>query len=141
MPTREVVVDAGSGLAQTIVAGPHLLLTDGPVGSGGVDAGFNPYELLLASLGASTSMTVRLYANHKGWPLDRVTVQLEHWKVEADTRGGGGEAVDEIRRVVVLIGDLSAAQRDRLLNVAGKCPVSRTLARSVRIATLLGSES
>jgi putative redox protein len=84
---------------------------------------------------------VRLYASHKGWPLERVTVQLEHWKVEADTRGGGGEAVDEIRRVVVLVGDLSAAQRDRLLDVAGKCPVSRTLARSVRIATLLGTES
>jgi uncharacterized OsmC-like protein len=140
MPTRKVVVDSGSGLTQTIVTGPHLLLADEPVGSGGEDAGFNPYELLLASLGACTSMTVRLYATRKDWPLDRVTVQLEHWKVQPDTRGGGGEAVDEIKRVVVLTGDLSAAQRDRLLVVAVKCPVSRTLARSVRIATLLGTE-
>ncbi|HET6984909.1 MAG TPA: OsmC family protein [Myxococcaceae bacterium] len=140
MPTRQVVVDSGPGLTQTIVAGPHVLQADEPVASGGEDAGPNPYELLLASLGACTSMTLRLYANHKDWPLDRVTVRLEHWKVQPDTRRGGGEPVDEIKRVVVLVGDLSAEQRDRLLDVAGKCPVSRTLARSVRIATLLGTE-
>jgi putative redox protein len=141
MPTRHVVVDSGSGLTQTILAGPHLMAADEPVASGGEDAGPNPYELLLASLGACTSMTLRLYANHKDWPLDRVTVRLEHWKVQPDTRGGGGEPVDEIKRVVVLVGDLSSAQRDRLLEVAGRCPVSRTLARSVRIATLLETGS
>jgi len=140
MPTRKLVVHSESGLVQTIVAGAHLLVADEPVGSGGADTGPSPYELLLASLGACTSMTVRLYANHKDWPLERVTVRLEHWKVEPDPHGGDVEPVDEIRRVVVLVGDLSAEQRDRLLDVAGKCSVSRTLARSVRIATLLGSE-
>ena len=141
MRARQVVVNSGSGLTQTIQAGPHLLQADEPVASGGEDAGPSPYELLLASLGACTSMTLRLYANHKDWPLDRVTVRLEHWKVQPDTRGGGGEPVDEIKRVVVLVGDLSSAQRNRLLEVARRCPVSRTLARSVRIATLLETES
>jgi putative redox protein len=141
MATREIVVHSGSGLSQTIVAGPHLLLADEPVESGGQDSGPNPYELLLAALGSCTSITLRMHAKTKGWPLERVTVRLEHWKVQATTRGGGGEPVDEIKKVVVLAGNLSSEQRERLLDLAGKCPVSRTLARAVRICTLLGTES
>jgi uncharacterized OsmC-like protein len=141
MPTRPVVVNSRTGLTQTIMAGPHLLQADEPVEAGGQDAGPNPYELLLAALGACTSMTLRLYADHKDWPLDRVTVRLEHWKVQATTRGGGGRPADEIKKVVMLVGDLSSTQRDRLLEVAGKCPVHRTLAKSVRICTVLGTES
>ena len=141
MPTRPVVVSSGTGLTQTILAGPHLLQADEPVEAGGPDLGPRPYELLLAALGACTSITVRLYADHKDWLLDRVTVRLEHRKVQASTRGGGGKPVDEIKEVVVLVGDLSSAQRNRLLDVAAKCPVHRTLARSVRIRTILGTEA
>jgi uncharacterized OsmC-like protein len=141
MSTRPVVVNSGSGLAQTILAGPHALQADEPVEAGGTDSGPNPYELLLSALGACTSMTLRLYADRKAWPLESVTVRLEHWKVQANTRGGGGPPADEIKKVVVLVGDLSPAQRDRLLDVAGKCPVHRTLEKSVRICTLLGTEA
>ena len=141
MSTREVVVNSGLGLSQTINAGEHLLHADEPVESGGKDAGPAPYELLLAALGACTSITLRLYAEHKAWPLERVTVRLEHWKVKANTRNGGGAPVDEIKKVVFLVGDLSTAQRDRLLDVAVKCPVHRALAKSVRICTLLGTEA
>ena len=141
MSTRPVVVNSGSGLAQTILAGPHVVMADEPLEAGGTDIGPNPYELLLSALGACTSMTLRLYADRKSWPLESVTVRLEHWKVQANTRGGGGPPVDEIKKVVVLMGDLSRAQRDRLLDVAGKCPVHRTLEKSVRICTLLGTEA
>ena len=141
MPTRPVLVSSGKGLTQTILAGPHPLQADEPVEAEGQDLGPRPYELLLAALGACTSITLRLYADHKDWPLDRVAVRLEHWKVEASTRRGRGEPVDEIKQVVVLVGDLSSAQRNRLLEVAGKCPVHRTLARSLRIRTILGTEA
>jgi len=141
MPTRPVVVNSGSGLTQTLFAGPHMLRADEPVEAGGTDTGPGPYELLLCALGACTSITLRAYAEHKKWPLDGVTVRLEHWKVQANTRGGGGPPVDEIKKVVVLVGDLSPAQRERLLDVAGKCPVHRTLEKSVRICTLLGTEA
>lgn len=140
MATRQVVVKSGTGLSQTILAGPHRLLADEPAEAGGQDTGPTPYELLLSALGACTSMTLRLYADRKQWPLDQVTVRLEHWKVQANTRGGGGAPADEIRKVVVLVGDLSSTQRDRLLDLAEKCPVHRTLAKSVRICTVLGTE-
>jgi len=140
MATREVVVNSGSGLTQTILTGPHLLHADESVESGGLDRGPSPYELLLAALGACTSITLQAYATHKSWPLEQVTVRLEHWKVEATTRNGG-DPVDEIKKTVFLVGDLSTAQRERLLDVAGKCPVHRTLRKSVRIRTLLGTAS
>jgi len=139
METRQVVINSGSGLGQTFLAGPHLLQADEQVESGGQDTGPNPYELLLAALGSCTSMALRLYADRKAWPLERVTVRLEHWKVQANTRGG--KPVDEIKKVVFLVGDLTTEQRDRLLDVAGKCPIHRTLAKAVRICTLLGTES
>jgi len=139
MGTRQVVINSGSGLGQTFLAGPHLLQADEQVESGGQDTGPNPYELLLAALGSCTSMALRLYADRKAWPLERVTVRLEHWKVQANTRGG--KPVDEIKKVVFLVGDLTTEQRDRLLDVAGKCPIHRTLAKAVRICTLLGTES
>ena len=139
MATREVVVSSRSGLGQTIQTGRHVLQADEPVESGGQDTGPCPYELLLAALGTSTSITLHVYADHKAWKLDRVTVLLEHWKVQTNARDGA--PVDEIKKVVFLVGDLSNAQRDRLLDVAVKCPVHRTLAKSVRICTLLGTEA
>ena len=140
MPTREVVVNSGSGLVQTILIGPHQLVADERVESGGKDVGPGPYELLLAALGASTSMTLRAFADGKDWPVKQVTVRCEHWKVQATGGNGGRQAVDEIKKVILLEGALSNVQRNRLLEVADTCPVHRTLARTVRICTVLGTE-
>jgi len=119
-----------SRLAQRIRVGRHVLAADEPESEGGSDTGPNPYELLLAALGACTSMTLRLYADHKGWPVDRVEVALRHAKVhasdcaECETREG---KIDRIERDIRLEGPLDATQRARLLEIAEKCPVHRTL--------------
>jgi putative redox protein len=135
------VVEAGQGkFAQDVYAGRHRLRADEPVSAGGADSGPNPYDLLCAALGACTAMTVRLYANHKQLPLTRVTVDLKHDKVHAadcedcetkDTK------IDRIERVLTLEGDLDEAQRARLLEIANKCPVHRTLHSEVWIPTTL----
>jgi putative redox protein len=136
-----VVAEAGTGrFAQTIRAGRHVLHADEPASFGGDDSGPGPYELLLAGLGACTSMTVRMYAERKGLPLARVEVRLEHDKIHArdcedcETREG---KLDEIRREVTIEGDLDAAQRQRLLEIADKCPVHRTLTSEIKIRTRL----
>src|ERR1700675_2781905 len=81
---RVVVRGSAAGFAQEIVAGPHHLKSDEPSAAGGTDTGPSPYDLLLAALGSCTSMTVAMYARRKGWPLDRVTVQLRHRKIHAE---------------------------------------------------------
>lgn len=136
------VAEAGEGrFAQLVSAGRHRLRADEPAAVGGDDSGPGPYDLLLAGLGACTSMTVRMYAERKQWPLARVTVELKHDKVhaadcaECETRDG---RIDRIERVVTLEGELDAAQRARLLEIADKCPVHRTLHSEVRIETRLG---
>ncbi|HSN40891.1 MAG TPA: OsmC family protein, partial [Burkholderiales bacterium] len=127
-------------LMQAITAGGHLLQADEPVDQGGDDAGFSPYDLLLAALGACTSMTLRLYADQKQWPLERVTVRLRHEKIhardcaECETREG---KIDRIEREIELAGTLDDAQRGRLLEIANKCPVHRTLHSEVTIPTRL----
>ena len=135
------VVEAGQGkFAQDIYAGRHRLRADEPVSAGGADSGPNPYDLLCAALGACTAMTVRLYANHKQLPLTRVTVDLKHDKVhgadceECETKDA---KIDRIDRVLTLEGDLDEAQRARLLEIANKCPVHRTLHSEVWIPTTL----
>ncbi|HSE01396.1 MAG TPA: bifunctional alpha/beta hydrolase/OsmC family protein [Burkholderiales bacterium] len=135
------VVEAGEGrFAQLIQAGHHRLRADEPAAVGGDDSGPGPYDLLLAALGACTSMTVRMYAEHKKWPLKRVGVELKHDKVHADdcaeceTREG---KIDKIERVLTLEGDLEEAQRQRLLEIANRCPVHRTLHSEVWIPTRL----
>ncbi|MGH9810420.1 MAG: bifunctional alpha/beta hydrolase/OsmC family protein, partial [Terriglobia bacterium] len=135
------VVEAGEGkFAQRVYAGRHHLRADEPVSAGGTDTGPGPYELLLAALGACTSMTVRMYAAQKQWPLKRVSVNLHHDKVyaadcaECETREG---KIDKIERAITLEGDLDDAQRQRLLEIANKCPVHRTLHSEVWIPTNL----
>jgi uncharacterized OsmC-like protein/pimeloyl-ACP methyl ester carboxylesterase len=135
------VMEAGEGrFAQDILAGRHRLRADEPVSVGGNDSGPGPYELLLAALGACTAMTVRMYADLKKLPLDRVSVELKHEKVHAkdcadcDTRDA---KLDHVDRTVTLEGPLDDVQRARLLEIANKCPVHRTLASGVEIATHL----
>ncbi len=121
-----------------IQAGPHALRADEPPGVGGDDTGPTPYGLLLAALGACTSMTLRMYADRKGWPLERATVGLRHEKIHArdcedcETREG---RVDRIEREIALEGPLDAAQRARLLEIADRCPVHRTLHGEVSVRT------
>jgi putative redox protein len=129
-----------SRLAQNILAGRHRLTADEPLDVGGSDLGPNPYDLLLAALGACTSMTLRLYADHKKWPLERVAVRLSHEKIHAadcadcETRDG---KIDRIEREIAISGPLDATQRRRLLEIAEKCPVHRTLHSEINVASRL----
>ena len=124
---------------QEIVSGPHRFLADEPVKMGGLDSGPGPYDLLLAGLGACTSMTIRLYAELKKLPLARVAVRLTHNKIYAkdcencETVEG---MVDRIDRTITLEGELDAAQRARLMEIADKCPVHRTLKSEIDIRTV-----
>jgi len=128
-------------LTQSIEIGPHQLLADELVEHGGSAKGPSPYEYLLVALGTCTSMTLQLYANHKGWPLERVTIRLRHTKVPTgnttnDTKAK--DAFDRIEREIELTGMLDDAQRQRLLDIARKCPVNRTLKSEIDIQTRLG---
>lgn len=137
----EVLVTEIEGFAQKIVARRHRLAADEPVEQGGTDTGPTPYELLLAALGACTSMTVRLYAKHKGLPLEGVRVRLKHSKIHAadcaqcETREG---KIDRIERIVEVLGPLTEEQRQKLLEIANKCPVHRTLESEIHVPTRLG---
>ena len=126
-------------LQQEIKVGRHRLLADEPVAAGGLDSGPGPYDLVLAGLGACTSMTLRLYAERKALPLDRVTVRLAHSRIHAadcencETKEG---MLDRIDRVITLSGNLDEDQRKRLLEIADKCPVHRTLTSEIDIRTM-----
>lgn len=134
-----VVVSTGEGGFRTeIVAGGHGLVADEPESVGGTDTGPSPYDLLTAALGACTSMTLRTYADRKGWPLEEARVRLRHQKTHAEDRDRCETErvrLDEIEREVELAGSLSAQQRERLIEIAERCPVGRTLEGGVRIVT------
>src|SRR2546430_860622 len=123
-----------------VVVGRHVIRADEPVAAGGLDSGLSPYDLLCAALGACTAMTLRLYADLKGIPLVRVSVELKHEKIhavdcaECETKEG---KIDRIERLIGLEGDLDPAQRQRLLEIADKCPVHRTLHSEVVITSRL----
>lgn len=127
------------GFLQDINSGPdHHMLADEPEAYGGTDRGMSPYGFLAAGLGACTSMTIRMYARRKGWPLTHVAVDVSHDKVHAqDARSGSGAQADTFTRVIRLSGNLDATQREKLLEIADKCPVHRTLERSSKIVTRL----
>ncbi|MGH7150681.1 MAG: OsmC family protein [Planctomycetota bacterium] len=135
-----VVRGNASGFAQEVVAGRHRVAADEPLSAGGTDTGPSPYDLLLAALGSCTSMTVALYARRKGWALGAVTVRLRHSRVHAEdcrdceTKEG---MVDRIEREIVLEGTLSEEERARLLEIANRCPVHRTLTSEIKIESWL----
>jgi putative redox protein len=132
----EVEVRSGHGFAQEVRTAHHRLAADEPEEAGGGDTGPNPYELLLASLGTCTSMTLRLYADRKGWPLEGAVVRLRHDRVHAkdceDCEAKDGK-VDVIERHLELAGDLDDEQRARLAEIAARCPVHKTLTSETRI--------
>jgi uncharacterized OsmC-like protein len=136
----EVVVHGSAGFAQEIIVGSHRLTADEPLAAGGADSGPSPYDLLLAALGSCTSMTVAMYARRKAWPLESVTVRLRHSRIhavdcaECETKEG---MLDRIERDLQLAGTLTEEQRAKLLEIANKCPVHRTLVSEIDIRTRL----
>ncbi len=138
-PGTVLVRETGRGkFQQEVSVRDHRFLADEPVAVGGLDSGATPYDLLIAALGACTAMTLRLYADSKRLPLERVQVRLQHNKIHAldcaacETKVG---MLDRIERAITLEGELSAEQRARLLEIADKCPVHRTLESEVEIRT------
>ena len=139
MTVTDVIVRGdAAGFAQEIVVGPHRLTADEPIEVGGTDTGPSPYDLLLAALGSCTSMTVAWYARTKKWPLESVTVTLRHSKIHAadcrdcETKEG---KIDRIEREIHLVGTLDPEQKKKLLEIADKCPVHRTLRSEIDIQT------
>lgn len=132
------VQTAGGKFAQLVRTSTHELLADEPRSIGGSDLGPTPYDFLLAALGACTSMTIKQYAERKGWPLEQVSVELEHGRNHAadclDCDIGNAE-IQVIDRALRLTGALSDEQRARLLEIADKCPVHRTLEKDLHIHT------
>lgn len=129
MSGKVVVAENGQGrYQQEVVAGQHRLVADEPASMGGADAGPAPFDFIMSGLGACTSMTLRMYAERKGLALTGIRVELEHDKIEID-----GQPRDRIRRTITLDGALSPEQRQRLLEIANKCPVHRALSNSIAL--------
>ena len=125
----EVTTRRGAGpLQQIIEIGPHQVLTDAPVESGGEASGPAPHDLLAAALAACTTLTVNLYARRKGWKLDEVLVSVQH------AQEGAAYA---FQRRIRLVGALGDDERARLLDIANKCPVHKTLSGPITIGTVL----
>lgn len=128
-----VVAENGQGrYQQDITVGQHVLIADEPLSVGGADAGPPPFDFLMAGLGACTSMTLRMYAERKGLALTRVSVALSHEKIDFE-----GKPRDRINRTITLEGELSEEQRQRLLEIAEKCPLHRALSQPLLIASSL----
>ena len=136
----EVIVHSLGNLRHQIDAGAHSFYADEPADAGGDDSGPTPYDLLLSALGACTSMTLLMYARRKGWPLEDVEVRLSHQRdyardcAECDTTP---VQIDQIERRIRLRGSLDQSQRARLLEIAEKCPVHRTLTGTIRVTDTL----
>ena len=135
-----IVRGDADGFVQDISAGLHRFVSDEPASAGGTDRGPTPYDLLLASLGSCTSMTIAMYARRKRWALERVTVRLRHSRVHAEDCEAcetGDARLTVIERVIELEGALDGEQRARLLAIAQRCPVHLTLTSQIDIRTTL----
>lgn len=143
--------EAGAGVAPVVVrsgrthyrteieARGHRFLADEPAPVGGTDAGPTPYDYLVAAIGACTAITVRMYADRKGWPLDEVTIRLRHSRVhEADCENCMDRPVgiDQLEQEIEFSGDLTEEQKERLRTIADRCPVKQSLARGIRVVPL-----
>ena len=138
-PRQVVVRETRQGkFQQQVSVGPHRLIADEPASVGGQDTGPNPYDLVLSGLGACTAMTMRMYADRKSLPLDRVTVTLRHSKIHAEDCEACETAtglLDRIERIIAIEGELDPEQRARLMEIADKCPVHKTLTSEIHIVT------
>ncbi len=138
---NRVVVRTGAGGFRTeVLANGHPLIADEPESVGGTNAGPSPYELLSSALGSCTSITLRMYADRKGWPLEAAEVRLKHEKIHCDDCAESdrpSSRIDHFTREITLEGPLDRSQRDRLLKIADRCPVHRTLTGQIDIATTL----
>ena len=135
---QQVVTSTGQSFTTEIMAEQHVLIADEPTSVGGDDLGPSPYDLLVASLGACTGMTLRMYADRKKWPLKEVRVHLQHKKDYAQDCQDceeKEEKIDHIERSLELIGDLDEEQRQRLLEIADRCPVHKTLEGDIKVTT------
>ena len=136
----EVIVTSDGFLKQQITAGAHTLIADEPREAGGSDAGPDPYSFLLAALGACTSMTLQLYAKHKGIPLEKVQVSLRNSSIHAkdcETCDSNEGKIEQIERYISLTGPLTDEQKQRLLEIARRCPVHKTLTSEIVIKDFL----
>ena len=139
-PGVVIVHGSAAGFSQEIWTGRHLFASDEPTSVGGTDTGPTPYDLLLAALGSCTSMTLAMYARRKRWPLERVTVRLRHSRVHAEDCAScetEDAKLTVIDREIELDGPLGEDQRERLLAIANRCPVHKTLTSALTIRTTL----
>lgn len=133
---KEVIVTIGAGYTTTIVSGNHTLLADEPVAIGGANLGPDPYALLLASLGACTVITLRMYADRKQMPLESVELRLSHLRNHASDCAdcdAKDVRIDVIRKKLILHGPLTDEQKQRLRQISDRCPVQKTLEKGVRV--------
>jgi putative redox protein len=137
----EVVVRGGAmGLQQRIEAGAYQWVADEPASVGGGGTGPTPYDLLLGALGACTSMTLRLYADRRKWPLEGVVVRLRHQRIHREDCVNCEKkdaSIEQVERTLELKGPLTEEQRGRLLDIAERCPVHQTLQRTLQVHTTL----
>lgn len=134
-----VQLPANQKYTSTVQAGNHQFIADEPVQLGGADLGPDPYQLLLSSLGACTAMTIKMYAERKEWNIGNVSVELHHSKLpETDEKGvETGQKIDLFERKIAFSGDLTTKQLERLLDIANRCPIHKTLSGQIRIRTEL----
>lgn len=134
--TTTIKVRRVGGLQQEIIAGKNVILSDEPVEGGGGGSGLNPYELLLGSLGSCKSMTVSMYAQHKGWDLQSVEVELAHCKnhqKDCEDCDNKNVKIDRIEVKISFGGNLDEEQTNRLKEIAGRCPIHQTLLGVIEI--------